>query len=94
MEPIRGLRGIGHTKEKNALPVDLLREFAECALTELPKRKNQRRRVIVDLCAGFQSWKPVAAEMNCIYVAVDVLGDRNVRRYHGVNMIACDDVIE
>ena len=55
MEPIRGPRGIGHTKEKNALPADLLREFAECALNELPRRKNQRRRVIVGLCAGSQS---------------------------------------
>ena len=37
MEPIRGPRGKGHNKEKNALPVDLLREFAQRALDELPK---------------------------------------------------------
>ena len=71
MEPNRGPRGVGHTKEKNELPRahDLLHEFGSHALSELPKKKNKRRRVIVDLCAGFQSWAqaPVASELDCAY---------------------------
>ena len=79
MEPSRGPRGVGHTKEKNELPHDLLYEFASHALAELPKKKNKRRRVIVDLCAGFQSWAPVASELDCTYVAIDILGNRNAK---------------
>ena len=76
MEPIRGPRGKGHTKEKNELPAMLLREVAQQALRDAPDKKGG---VIVDLCSGFQSWKPVAAELGCRYVAVDVEGDRNVK---------------
>ena len=80
MEPIRGPRGPGHTKEKNALPYDLLLEFAGAALQELPVSTDSGRKVIVDLCAGFQSWAPVAHDLHCTYVAIDVLGDRNSRK--------------
>ena len=77
MEPIRGPRGPGHTKDKNALPEALLEELADAALLE---GRNPRGRVILDLCSGFQSWRPVAARLGCDYVAVDVLGDRNPTR--------------
>ena len=86
-QSLRGPRGKGHNKEKNALPLDLLREFTDCALSELPQRRTKRRRVIVDLCSGYQSWKPVASENDCIYVAMDVLGDRNVRRCAAVHRL-------
>ena len=76
MEPIRGPRGQGHTKEKNELPAMLLREVMAQALKEAP---SGRRKVVVDLCSGFQSWRPVAAEFGCRYVAIDISGDRNVR---------------
>jgi len=73
MEPIRGPRGRGHTKEKNALPAELLEEFA---LEVMRTTSNLEGRVVLDLCAGFQSWAPVAAKLGCKYVAVDVLGAR------------------
>ena len=65
MEPIRGPRGAGHTKEKNALPCDLLLEFAGAALQELLVSTDSGRKVIVNLCAGFQSWAPVAHDLDC-----------------------------
>ena len=73
MEPLRGPRGKGHTKEKNALPFDLLSEIATKALASHPGK------VIINLCAGFQSWAPVAEMLGCQYVAVDAMGDRNAR---------------
>ena len=32
----------------------------------------------IDLCAGFQSMKPFALAHGFNYIAVDVLGDRNI----------------
>ena len=75
MEPLRGPRGKGHTKEKNALPFDLLSEIAIEALAS----PHGQRKVIIDLCAGFQSWAPVADAFGCQYIAIYVMGDRNVR---------------
>ena len=43
-------------------------------MKEVPQRRHP---VVIDLCSGFQSWKPVAARLGMRYVAVDVLGDRN-----------------
>lgn len=77
MEPIRGPRGAGHTKEKNALPAELLEEVLVQAKRE---RGEVGADVIIDLCAGFQSWRPVAAKHGFRYVAVDVMGDRNLPR--------------
>ena len=74
VEPERGPRGKGHTKEKNALPRGLLELVLAQAVDETPRRGAKG---IVDLCSGFQSWRPVALEHGCSYVAVDVLGDRN-----------------
>lgn len=75
MKPVRSPRGKGHTKEKNALPPQLLEEVL---LSSLHKHKGHKgQRVIIDLCSGFQSWAPVAEKYGCVYVAIDVLGDRN-----------------
>ena len=63
----------GHNREKNALPPDLLEEMARWAMRTTT---NPHGKVILDLCAGFQSWAPVAAALGCDYVAVDVLGKR------------------
>ena len=77
MEPIRGPRGRGHTKEKNALPPQLLEEILLSSLDKCKDRVGPK--VVIDLCSGFQSWAPIAKKYGCIYVAVDVhvLGDRN-----------------
>ena len=78
VEPFRGPRGKGHTKEKNALPEDLLEEIA---LHAMHRGENRQGKVIVDLCAGYQSWAPVAERLGCTYVAIDLLGDRNVTHH-------------
>ena len=80
MEPIRGPRGHGHVKEKNALPEGLLRVVLHHALLERPLVGTD---VVIDLCSGFQSWRPVAEELGCRYVAVDIMGDRDVERAKG-----------
>ena len=82
MEPWRGPVGPGHTKEKNALPQMLLGEILDRVLKRPP---SAQARVVVDLCAGFQSWRPVVEERGCRYIVVDLLGDRN-RRKGGVGM--------
>ena len=41
---------------------------------------NPQQKTNIDLCAGFQSIKPWALKNGFNYVAVDVLGDRNLRR--------------
>ena len=71
MEPIRGPRGAGHTKEKNVVPPLVLEEILMAALQH---QKVGGGDVVVDLCAGFQSLAPVAREFGCRYVAVDILG--------------------
>ena len=67
-----------NTKEKNALPEDLLEEIA---LHAMHRGENRQGKVIVDLCAGYQSWAPVAERLGCTYVAIDLLGDRNVTHH-------------
>ena len=73
MEPGRGPQGRGHTQDKNALPRGLLETVLDQAME---RRRGSQVRVVVDLCSGFQSWKPVALERGCTYVAVDLAGDR------------------
>ena len=81
MEPCRGPRGPGHTKEKNALPFGMLEEILLAAIKQTGM--DPRGKVIIDLCSGFQSWLPVARKYGCTYVAVDVLGNRDLpfRKY-------------
>ena len=76
MEPSRGPQGKGHTQEKNALPSDLANLLETILDQVLARGSASSRAVVVDLCAGFQSWRPVALSRRCIYVAVDLLGDR------------------
>ena len=74
MEPHRGPRGKGHERVKNALPPLLLEEVL---LASVPHKRELKGKVIIDLCAGFQSWAPVADKFKCKYVAIDIVGDRN-----------------
>ena len=74
--PKDGPQGPGASKLKNAVPPMFLCEFAqECIRT----RHHPRQRVVIDLCAGWQSWRPVCEELGLYYVAVDIRGDRNRR---------------
>ena len=43
-------------------------------------------KVILDLCSGYQSWAPVAKRLGCTYVAIDLLGDRNVTEHRRMKL--------
>ena len=70
-EPIRGPRGPGANKLKNAVPDLLCEEWMQYV------QVHTRGDCIIDLCAGYQSLKPFALKYGFNYIAVDVLGDRN-----------------
>ena len=38
------------------------------------------QNTIIDLCAGYQSIKQWALDNGFNYIAVDIMGDRNIRR--------------
>ena len=73
-EPIRGCRGKGATRFKNSIPPELCKEWMQAVVAD--RRSGQN--TIIDLCAGFQSLRPYALAHGYNYIAVDVLGDRNV----------------
>ena len=70
-EPIRGPRGPGANKLKNAVPDLLCDEWIQYV------QAHTHGNCIIDLCAGYQSLKPFALKYGFNYIAVDVLGDRN-----------------
>ena len=70
-EPIRGPRGAGALKLKNAVPAPLCEEWIQ-HLKSAPKGS-----CVIDLCAGYQSLKPHALAHGFSYIAVDLRGDRN-----------------
>ena len=72
-DPKDGFTGAGATRMKNEMPAMWMEEF----LTAAKERSN--RRVVIDLCAGWQSLRPVCERLGLDYVAVDIAGDRNVR---------------
>ena len=74
-EPIRGPRGKGANRLKNSIPQALSREW----IVALQDGVTVQQNTIIDLCAGYQSLKPVALAMGFNYVAVDIAGDRNFR---------------
>ena len=45
-------------------------------------------KVVIDLCAGWQSMKPVCELLGLDYIAVDIEGDRNVRKIIRRNIVA------
>ena len=71
--PADGFRGQGATRMKNAMPKAWLKEVLTHAM------KNSSKRTVIDLCAGWQSLRPVCEELNLNYIAVDIAGDRNVK---------------
>ena len=73
-EPIRGCRGKGATRFKNAIPPALCKEW----MRALVKDRRTGQDTVIDLCAGFQSLKPLAIANGYNYIAVDILGDRNI----------------
>ena len=64
-DPKDGFTGAGAMRMKNAMPSIWMDEF----LTAVEESSN--RRVVIDLCAGWQSLRPVCEKPGLEYVAVD-----------------------
>ena len=79
--PIDGFRGEGAFRQKNAMPEAWTEEFLRHAMQERPQR------TVIDLCAGWQSMRPVCEKLGLNYVAVDIEGDRNVRKATQVHIM-------
>ena len=75
MHPQRGTRGVGASRQKNGMPKRLLAEILWNAAQTTPLEG----RVVLDLCAGFQSLREVALEAGADYLAVDLKGERGDR---------------
>ena len=71
MEPQRGPRGASHVSGKNGMPRELLAEVLWSAA-----KGSLEGKVVLDLCAGFQSMREVAEARGAKYVAVDLQGRR------------------
>jgi hypothetical protein len=69
--PADGFRGEGAFKQKNAMPTQWTEEFLQHAM------KSRSHRTVIDLCAGWQSMRPVCKKLGLNYIAVDIKGDRN-----------------
>ena len=74
-DPLLGPRGTGAKRKKNSLPPMWIKEF----LTHSLKSARPEQRIVIDLCAGWQSLAPVCAQLGLDYIAVDIHGDRNIQ---------------
>ena len=70
--PADGFRGIGAARQKNAMPEAWTEEFLQHAM------KSRPQRTVIDLCAGWQSMRPICEKLGLNYIAVDIEGDRNI----------------
>ena len=61
---------------KNSIPACLLEEPISPAVS----LKLAGQDTIIDLCAGYQSLRPIAIKYGFNYIAVDIMGDRSDRR--------------
>ena len=71
--PADGFTGQGAAKMKNAMPQMWTEEFLQHAM------KQSSKKIVIDLCSGWQSMRPVCEKLGLDYIAVDIEGDRNVR---------------
>ena len=70
--PADGFRGEGAFRQKNAMPEMWTEEFLTHAMT------SRKQRTVIDLCAGWQSMRPVCEKLGLNYIAVDIEGDRHI----------------
>lgn len=70
-------KGHGVSKLINSWPADLTTELLTVVKDKI---SGSNKRVVLDLCSGWQSLKPLALQMGFDYVAVDIRGDRNLTR--------------
>ena len=61
---------------KNSIPSSLLEEL----ISPVVSLKLAGQDTIIDLCAGYQSLRPIAIKYGFNYIAVDIMGDRSDRR--------------
>ena len=71
-------KGKGATKLINSWPDKLSQELLAVVRQQIPAGSS--KRVVLDLCSGWQSLKPLVLAAGFDYVAVDVKGDRNLGR--------------
>ena len=68
-DPKRGYRGPGAQRKINSIPQDLHEEILQHCLAH---RSHPKGQVVLDLCAGFESLRPVVEGMGLQYCAVDI----------------------
>ena len=75
VDPQRGPRGAGSAKMTCGMPQQLIKEL----LRTVAETAQISGKVVVDLCAGFQSLKAEVLAAGAKYVAVDLSGERTVK---------------
>ena len=69
-------KGSGAVELINSLPANLVEEWLLTMRRYNEQQGRHNCNVVIDLCAGWQSIKPVAARLGFHYIAVDIKGDR------------------
>ena len=72
VDPEMGARGAGASTEKHGLPELLLQEMLSQMLGQCSKKELQGKRVVINLCAGDQSWRPVIEQRGLRYIGIDL----------------------
>ena len=78
-DPKLGPRGPGATRAKNSLPEMWLEEVLTHAM-QRAEAAGRKADIVVDICAGWQSLKPVCEKLGLRYVALDIAGNRNLKQ--------------
>ena len=68
VEPEREKQGAGVTARRNHMPAQLLQEILRTA----QQGSRPHQRIVIDLCAGYQSLRTTCEEEGLIYVPVDI----------------------
>ena len=75
VDPQRGPRGTNAVKMTCGIPEKLIIEL----LTAVNEVERIEDKVVLDLCAGFQSLREQVLKMGANYVAVDIMGARKAK---------------
>ncbi len=75
-QPKDGPRGPGAIKIKNALPAMFITEYLNSCYDQ---RTSDDQDIVVDLCCGWQSIRPICEELGFGYIGVDIRGNRNLQ---------------
>jgi len=75
-DPQKGPRGVGATSQTCGIPNGLIKEI----LVAVAERAALGGKVVLDLCAGFQSIRNEVLKAGAKYVGVDIQGRRQVKQ--------------